>query len=128
MRNCLSLIAIFIGLACPVGAAEAPAGPPSNRAAAAEAQAKADQELAALCARVVCRKIPRHVTLQMRDKTSFQVDTRKVPYFDDKGAVAIFLVKPSSCPMRLMTQSWSIPLCLRSSIRPDQWICRRPRA
>ena len=47
MRKCLSLIAVFVVLACPGQAVEAPAGPQSDRAAAAEAQAKADQELAA---------------------------------------------------------------------------------
>lgn len=90
MRKCLSLIAVFIGLAGPVQAVETPAGPQSDRAAAAEAQAKADQELAAHCQKVVCRKVSRLVTLQMRDKTSFETNTRLVPYFDDNGALAIF--------------------------------------
>ena len=90
MRKCLSGMAVLIGLTSPAWAVDAPPGLPSDRAAAAEAQAKADQELAALCAKVVCRKVPRRVTLRMLDKTSLETETRQVPYFDDKGSLAIF--------------------------------------
>ncbi|HEX4027798.1 MAG TPA: hypothetical protein VHX18_09275 [Rhizomicrobium sp.] len=69
-------------------AAEPPGG--ADHAAAAEAQAKAAADLAALCARVTCRKIPRQMSLRMRDNSSFQIGTRMLPYFDDKGTLIIF--------------------------------------
>ena len=68
------------------GAAE----PPSDHATAAAAQEKAAQDLADLCARVTCRKLPRQVSLRMGDNSSFQIGTRMLPYFDDKGTLVIF--------------------------------------
>jgi len=86
-------IIIWIAAAWALGsfaarAAEPPGGP--DHAAAAEAQAKADQDLVELCARVTCRTTPRQVTLRMRDNSSFQIGTRTLPYFDDKGILIIF--------------------------------------
>jgi hypothetical protein len=84
-------MAVVWALSLPVAwAAEPPPGPPSDHAAAAAAQAKAAQDLAALCARVTCRKNPRQVSLRMGDNSSFQIGTRMLPYFDDKGTLIIF--------------------------------------
>ena len=71
-------------------AAETPAGPPSAQATAAEAQAKANQDLAAMCARVTCRKATRRFSLRMRDNTSLAGATRPLPYFDDRGNLILF--------------------------------------
>jgi hypothetical protein len=69
-------------------AAEPPGG--VDHAAAVEAQAKAAQDLAALCARVTCRTTPRNLSLRMRDISNFEIGTRMLPYFDDKGTLIIF--------------------------------------
>jgi hypothetical protein len=91
MRKSLFWMAV-IGASslCAAGAAEPPPGPPSDHAATAAAQEKAVQDLAALCARVACRKLPRQVSLRMGDNSSFQIATRMLPYFDDKGTLIIF--------------------------------------
>lgn len=89
MRKAMLWMAVVWGLSpCAALAAEPPGA--TDHAAAAEAQAKAAADLAALCARVTCRKIPRQVNLRMRDNSSFQIGTRMLPYFDDKGTLIIF--------------------------------------
>jgi hypothetical protein len=68
-------------------AAEQPA-PPPERARVDEAAAA--KELAEICAKLTCRKASRTMTLRMPDKTNFQITTRPLPYFDDKGQLILF--------------------------------------
>jgi hypothetical protein len=89
MRKAMLWMAVVLGLGPSAALAAEPPGA-ADHAAAAEAQAKAAADLAALCARVTCRKIPRQVSLRMRDNSSFQIGTRMLPYFDDKGTLIIF--------------------------------------
>ena len=89
MRKSIFWIVAVWGVTSFAAWAAEPSGGPDHPSAA-EAQAKAAQDLAALCARVTCRKTPRQVTLRMRDNSSFQIGTRMLPYFDDKGILIIF--------------------------------------
>lgn len=89
MGKCMFWMAAVWGLGLSAAWAADPPGVPDH-AAAAEAQAKAAQDLAALCARVTCRQTPRQLILRMPDNSSFQIGTRLLPYFDDKGTMILF--------------------------------------
>src|SRR3954469_16193457 len=67
--------------------AQALATPPADRAAA---EASFAQALEAECAKVLCRKAVRSVVLRMGDGSSFQIATRPLPYFDEKGTLILF--------------------------------------
>lgn len=88
MRKGLFLAALLAIPAVP-SVAQAPdtAQPPADRAAA---EASFAQVLAAECAKVPCRKAVRMVDLRMPDGSSFQIATRPLPYFDEKGTLILF--------------------------------------
>jgi hypothetical protein len=89
MRKGLFLAAL---LAIPAGpsVAQAPdtAQPPGDRAAA---EASFAQALAVECAKVPCRKGVRMIDLRMPDGSNFQIATRPLPYFDEKGTLILFV-------------------------------------
>ena len=78
VAGCLGLVAP------PVWAVDPPAG---HGQVDEEAAAK---ELAAVCAKVTCRKTSRILTLRMPSNSSFQISTRPLPYLDDKGTLIMF--------------------------------------
>jgi hypothetical protein len=88
MRKCLPLAAVVLAFAAATPSfAQAPATPPADRAAAEASFAEA---LAAQCAKVACRKAVRPVILRMGDGSSFQIATRPLPYFDERGTLILF--------------------------------------
>lgn len=83
MRWLLPLLALLVMPA----AAAVPDTPPDAHAAAEASFAEA---LAAECAHVTCRKAVRPVILRMVDGSEFRIDTRPLPYLDDKGTLILF--------------------------------------
>src|SRR4051812_2152285 len=86
MRKGVFLAASLLAVCAPAFGQTSQAAPP-NPAAAEAAFAVA---LAAECAKVPCRKATRPVVLRMTDGSTFQIATRPLPYFDEKGTLILF--------------------------------------